>query len=525
MVFGMGMPKAEDETGALLAGRYRLLEVLGVGGTATIYKSLDERTRAPVAVKVLHKGARDQVGPFFGQEGRIAARFSNPHLVLAYDFGVDEGRPFIVFQYLEGESLADLYAGRLMPWRELLVVVLQVLQGLAPLHAHGIVHRDVKPDNVHVSRLLGGDLHVTLLDVGFAWVPPTGKITNAPVPNRMVFGTYGFIAPEALAGYSPEPRQDLYSVGALMYKMLTSQDVPDLGAAPEMMCLPSPRAFVPTIPQAVDDLVMRALSDVEARFQSAEEMMTAIRTALAADDAAAATASDVPTCGAGTAVHESAVRGDSSAVVKTTPAVFAGETAPSVRPATVARGLSRWWSGAVLALGVGLGVVGTVGVQSFRGADGRPGDGGVAVEGDLRARAPTVNLDAGGGGVGGRNEAARSLGAVAAGSSAKGTSSGRIVGAPGVVEGEGLSLSLALPAPTMRDALAAAAADLRACAGLAGGLLLVEFKTAPGHGSFAAATPVGENDPAVGRCVREVVERVRFLPPDEVEIVTEEYTP
>jgi hypothetical protein len=142
-----------------------------------------------------------------------------------------------------------------------------VLDGLAALHQGGIVHRDVKPDNIIVKRTLGDEVHVTLLDLGFAWVPPERNLTGAPEPTRQVYGTDRFIAPELLGGGLPEPRNDLYSVGALMYSMLTAQSVPDLSAAPEEMEMPSPRAFVPGLPQSVDDIVMRALSDVEARFQ------------------------------------------------------------------------------------------------------------------------------------------------------------------------------------------------------------------------------------------------------------------
>jgi serine/threonine-protein kinase len=285
-VFGLGEPDAEDDTGDILGGRYELLEVLACGATATVYRARDRTTRSVVAVKVLYKGALAAVGEFFSQEARLAARIRSPHLVHASDFGEDEGRPYIVFDLVPGDALAELYSERLMPWRELCVVVLDLLAALDELHRRGITHRDVKPDNVFVVRTLGDHVHVTLLDLGFAAVPPERRITGAPEPSRKVFGTFGFIAPELLAGALPEPRCDLYSVGALMYKMLTGQLVPDLRAAPALICIPAPRVFVPTLPEAVDALVMRALSDVEARFQSAAEMAAAIRAALAGADSA-----------------------------------------------------------------------------------------------------------------------------------------------------------------------------------------------------------------------------------------------
>jgi hypothetical protein len=291
-VFYLGNRASVSHVGAVLGERYELLKVLGLGGTAAVYRALDKRTKATVAVKVLHAGAHETIGAFFQQEGRLTARIASPHLVRAHDFGEDDGRLFIVFDIVPGEALSSMFYGRVMPWRELGLVVLHVLDALAALHRLGIVHRDIKPDNVYVGRKLGDELHATLLDLGFALVPPERRLTNAPVPSRMVFGTEGFIAPELLAGCPPEPRSDLYSVGALMYTMLTAQPVPDISACPKEMVIPSPRAFLPTIPQAVDDVVMRALSDVEARFQNAAEMAAAIRAAMSTAEASA-TAGDV----------------------------------------------------------------------------------------------------------------------------------------------------------------------------------------------------------------------------------------
>ena len=304
-VFYLGNRASTNHVGAVLGKRYELLEVLGCGGTSAVYRALDRRTKAKVAVKVLHAGARETIGAFFQQEGRLTARISSPHLVRARDYGEDRGRLFIVFDVVPGESLASMYYGRAMPWRELCLVVLQVLDPLAALGRLGIVHRDVKPDNVYVARKLGDEPHVTLLDLGFALVPPERRMTISPVPSRMVFGTEGFIAPELLAGCPPEPRNDLYSVGALMYTMLTTQRVPDISACPEEMVIPSPRAFLPTIPRAIDDLVMRSLSDVEARFQSAAEMAAAIRAAmLAVEDVAGSGSIVVPVDPAAGAVVE-----------------------------------------------------------------------------------------------------------------------------------------------------------------------------------------------------------------------------
>jgi len=274
---------AEDDTGAILGERFELLEAIAWGGTAAVYRARDQVTKAEVAVKVLCSGVRAQLGRYFGQEGRLAAQLCNPHLVRAHHFGVDDGRPFIVFDLVPGRSLAALYFKQPMPWRPLCEVVLGLLDALGTMHQQGIVHRDVKPDNVVVWRRPDHPDHVTLLDVGFAAVPPERNMTNAPEPTRMVFGTHGYIAPELFAGHPPDPRSDLYSVGALMYEMLTSLPVTDLGNAPEILAIAPPRVVAPgaDIPEAVEDVVMQALSDIDARFQSAATMAAAIRAALA----------------------------------------------------------------------------------------------------------------------------------------------------------------------------------------------------------------------------------------------------
>jgi eukaryotic-like serine/threonine-protein kinase len=390
-VFGLGEPDAEDDTGEILQDRYELLEVLACGATATVYRARDLTTKSIVAVKVLYKGAQAAVGEFFNQEARLAARIRSPHLVHASHFGEDDGRPFIVFDLVPGEALSELYCEKLMPWRELFLVVLDLLAALAELHRRGITHRDVKPDNVFVLRTLDQQVHVTLLDLGFAAVPPERRITGAPEPSRKVFGTYGFIAPEMLAGSLPEPRGDLYSVGALMYVMLTGQQVPDLRAAPDLICIPSPRVFVPSLPDAVDALVMRALSDIDARFQSAAEMAVAVRTALAVADAgereAAVHPATEPSPPTTASLPSSIVPDDEMRPFREAPAVkTARPEEPSQGPRAVfdtqpaaprQRSADRWRIGA-LTMGSGLiGVLCTWGIM--RGHEPRELDDAAAV--------------------------------------------------------------------------------------------------------------------------------------------------
>lgn len=408
-VFYFGDRAAENETGAVLQGRFELLEPIAWGGMAAVYKARNRHTKALCAVKVLYPRAREHVASLFGQEGRLATRIRSPHLIRANAFGEENGRSFIVFDYVQGEVLAGMYFMQLMPWRELLRVILQVLDALAALHRRGIVHRDVKPDNVIVEKKLGDEVHVTLLDLGCASVPPERRLTGAPVPAREVYGTAGFIAPELLAGLPPEPRNDLYSVGALMYLKLTTQAVPDISAAPEVMVIPPPRAFVPSIPVGVDDIVMRALSDVEARFQSAVEMASAIREVIAAEDRAAIresiAAEDRATASASLSAvprepdeapsrpaaedrtpSETAEVGDLSTASASGPLPGAPTTAGSVSnaapPATVDTPAPRRSSGlaAALMLGAALGG-GAVSLLAGPSTDGStPAEGGFALD-------------------------------------------------------------------------------------------------------------------------------------------------
>ena len=347
-VFSPESDDAEDDTDRVIDGRYELRETIAWGGTAAVYKAFDRHTKIFVAVKVLCSGLREQIDAYFDQEGRVAAAISNPHLVRAHDRGVGEP-PYIVFELVPGQALPQLYFGQPMPWRELCEVMLPVLDGLDALHQEGIVHRDVKPDNVIVQRRIGRESRVSLLDVGFAAVPP-GRISNAPAPDEIVFGTAGYIAPEYFAGHLPDPRCDLFSVGALMYTMLTTRPVLDARELGDLLAIPPPRVIAPgaEIPESVQDIVMRALSDLGVRFQTAREMAAAIQAALAP------------------------------------PAVESIVAAPVERVVTVERVFtakpSPRWSGAILALGVGLGVAGSAGIMSFWTGDLR-----VEVEGPVES--------------------------------------------------------------------------------------------------------------------------------------------
>jgi serine/threonine protein kinase len=281
----------EDASGQVLCKRFELLAPIGFGATAAVYRGFDRDTKSEVAVKILYKSLRADAEAlrYFDQEGKLAARIVHPHLLRAHYYGQRRGAPFIVFELVPGTSLSQVAAMRPLPWRRLAVIVLQVLDALAKLHDEGVIHGDIQPENVIVQQTTLGQDFAKVIDLGFASARGCSRLTLAAEPPAEVHGTPGFIAPERLAGLDPDARADLYSVGALMYFLLTTRPVPDISLAPEELGVPSPSVMAPgaRIPHAIDVIVMRALSDVDDRFPTAADMAHALREAL--------TQSDLPT--------------------------------------------------------------------------------------------------------------------------------------------------------------------------------------------------------------------------------------
>jgi len=272
---------AYNYSGAILDGRYQLDRPIGPGGTSTVYSGKDLRTGARIAVKILNADMHEHLLGFFGQEGRVAARHTCPHLVQAIDFGKHEDCAFTVFKFVDGISLFNLGRDNPLPWRRVVRLAIQILSALDDLHARGLIHCDLHPSNVLVRRDLEGLDFVTVIDVGFAFVIPPKRITGAPEPTKYIFGLSRYIAPERRAGDAPSSRSDLYSLGVLLWELLTAQILPAYELDPGL-AIPPVRTLAPglDIPEALDAIVMRALSDVEYRFRDAQEMAQALRDVL-----------------------------------------------------------------------------------------------------------------------------------------------------------------------------------------------------------------------------------------------------
>ncbi|MBL9102726.1 MAG: protein kinase [Myxococcales bacterium] len=284
-----GAPPPKVRPGDLLEGRYEIEAQLGTGGTARVFRARDHTTKAIVAIKVMDPELEGtDVVAYFMQEGRLAARIRDPHLIAALQFGQDAGRRFIVYDYMPGAaSLSELAArGRLAP-RRVCNIALQILYGLHALHRAGVVHGDVSLNNCLWREHEGQRDEALLIDLGRAWTrPPCPAISGGPTSPPEGQGTAGYTAPEILFEQDVDHRADLWSVGAVMYALLTFREV-DLGESDgdEPLSVPSPRSLLRSIPQVVSDVVMRALAGPDQRYPSAALMIEAVQAALAGLDA------------------------------------------------------------------------------------------------------------------------------------------------------------------------------------------------------------------------------------------------
>jgi serine/threonine-protein kinase len=262
-----------------LGGRYVLRELIASGGMGEVHLALDERLGRQVAVKVLTRGLTDSPESVerFRREALAAAGLTHPNIARVYDYGVDSDRHFIVMEYLAGDSLHRLIRERgPLPPGEAADIAAQVCAALGAAHRAGIVHRDVKPGNV----MVGPDGTVKVTDFGIAKAVGAAPLTD----TGTVLGTAAYLPPEVGRGASAGPAADLYSLGIVLYEMLTGQ-VPFTGDGPVAVAMrhvsedvPPPSAAVPGLPHFLDEVVTRAAAkEPAARYASAEAMGEALR--------------------------------------------------------------------------------------------------------------------------------------------------------------------------------------------------------------------------------------------------------
>src|SRR5205085_1372867 len=254
-------------------GRYRIIRKLGAGGMANVYLAEDQELGRRVAIKILddRHAADDSFIERFRREAKNAAGLSHPNIVSIYDRGEAEGTYYIAMEYLSGRSLKELIVSRgPTPVRIAIDYTRQILAAIGFAHRNGIVHRDIKPHNVVVDA--DGRLKVT--DFGIA---RSGASQMTEVGS--IIGTAQYLSPEQAKGAPVDQRSDVYSVGIVLYEMLTGQ-VPFTGDTPleiamkHLSEIPRPPSELrPEVPHDLDSVVLRVLAkDPAERYQSAEEM-------------------------------------------------------------------------------------------------------------------------------------------------------------------------------------------------------------------------------------------------------------
>src|SRR6266545_379738 len=257
-----------------LAGwpRYRVERLLGSGGMGTVFLAFDPALDRRVALKLLHRNDAEQTGRF-QREARAQARVENPNVCQVYEVGEVEGRPYIAMQHIEGKSLADL-RGELPP-EAIVRLVRDVARAIQAAHKTGLIHRDLKPANILVATGDKGDLHPYVVDFGLARDQEDTDLTH----TGMISGTPSYLSPEQAQGMPLDRRSDVYSLGVILYEMLSGQP-PFQGASPAHVVVlllqeeaARLRKIAPTVPPDLETIVMKCLEkDPARRYESARAL-------------------------------------------------------------------------------------------------------------------------------------------------------------------------------------------------------------------------------------------------------------
>src|SRR5215216_3020506 len=273
--------------GTLISERYRLEEKIGSGGMSSVYRAFDPTLERWVAIKLMHRDIShdpDQLERF-RREARAVAQLNHPHVVTVIDAGEDDGAPYIVFEYVEGETLKDRIRrmGRL-PVSEAVAYAIEIGRGLETAHASRLVHRDVKPQNV----LIDPDGRAKVTDFGIARSLEAQGLTAA----GRVLGTTDYVSPEQALGREVTPQSDIYSLGILLYEMLTGEAPfkADTHVAVAMKHVKEPLPDVqrqrPEVSAALAAVVERATAkETQNRYADVDEMIHDLEEVLAIEAA------------------------------------------------------------------------------------------------------------------------------------------------------------------------------------------------------------------------------------------------
>jgi len=310
---------AKERVGEVLDGRYRLEEVVGVGGLGIVYRAEHTGLRRFVALKLMHEvfADHDELRQRFEREARALSSLEHPNIVAITDFGTHEGAPYLAMALIEGESLSERLSRGPLPVSEAIDVTRQVLEALISAHASGVVHRDLKPGNIMLEPLDGGELRVRIVDFGLAkMVDPGGSSATDATLTRLgtVIGSPSYMAPEQTTAEPADERADLYALGIILYEMLVgrcpfvNEDKLDTVRSHLTQEVPRPESFRPglALTPELDSLLFKSLAKSrDARFGSAREMHDAL--SLLPDPAAAAPGDALPARGSASIAPKAAI--------------------------------------------------------------------------------------------------------------------------------------------------------------------------------------------------------------------------
>ena len=262
-------------------GRYRVVEAIGAGGMGEVYRARDEQLNRDVAVKCLSSTTPDASRGRMRREAYALSKLNHPNIATVHDFGHEDGVDYVVMELIRGRSLADRLEDGPIPIAEAVAIAGQVAAGLEDAHAHGVVHRDLKPGNVMLTERG----QVKVVDFGVAWhAPDLGDQTMTSAQAGPISGTLPYMAPEQIRGDQPDARADVWSLGVLLFELVTGRrpfDPPNALLIAERILNsepPSARALNPDVPVWLDALIARALEKpVDRRIQTMGDMRALLR--------------------------------------------------------------------------------------------------------------------------------------------------------------------------------------------------------------------------------------------------------